>query len=159
MACGLPVVATDVGVFNDVIVEGETGTVVSGVDPEVVEEAVRRFVADPAYLDVPSPNAREMSGAISPSSARPSRPRRSTKRYGQQNPDDRAISGNSAATKSTAIPMGGEVEMEVVVVEVDAWAEDGSERAAGAGTDCGDELGFGRCLDFEWAHRDPGAVR
>lgn len=46
MACGVPVVATDVGAFSDLIVEGVTGTVVSEMSAQALAAAIESFAAD-----------------------------------------------------------------------------------------------------------------
>lgn len=53
MASGVPVVATDVGAFSELIVEGETGTVIAADDPEAMRRAVEPYLADPdtAFAD------------------------------------------------------------------------------------------------------------
>ena len=61
MASGLAVVATDTGVFRQVIDEGETGYVV-GIDQlEQLTEAVMRITEDPAHLLSMGRRAREVA--------------------------------------------------------------------------------------------------
>ncbi|MFP1644827.1 glycosyltransferase family 4 protein [Pontitalea aquivivens] len=48
MACGVPVVATDVGAFRELIEEGETGHVVPPGSAPAITAAVAGLVADPA---------------------------------------------------------------------------------------------------------------
>lgn len=48
MACGLPVVATDVGAVREVVEDGVTGFVVPPLDTEAIARATRRLLDDPA---------------------------------------------------------------------------------------------------------------
>ncbi|MES2124540.1 MAG: glycosyltransferase [Gemmatimonadota bacterium] len=48
MACGLPVVATDVGGNREVVVQGETGLLVPPQDPKAMADAMLSLMADPA---------------------------------------------------------------------------------------------------------------
>ncbi len=48
MACGVPVVAADVGGLSDTVVDGVTGDLVPPRDPRALGEALRRVLADPA---------------------------------------------------------------------------------------------------------------
>ncbi len=48
MAAGLPVVSTDVGGVAEAVADGETGLLVAPGDPDVLAEALRRAIADPA---------------------------------------------------------------------------------------------------------------
>ncbi|NEC82727.1 glycosyltransferase, partial [Streptomyces sp. SID7958] len=48
MACGVPVVATDVGGHRDSVADGTTGRLVAPGDPEAVAAAVRGLLADDA---------------------------------------------------------------------------------------------------------------
>jgi glycosyltransferase involved in cell wall biosynthesis len=48
MACGLPVVATDVGAVREVVEHETTGLVVPPLDPEALATATVRLLADPA---------------------------------------------------------------------------------------------------------------
>lgn len=47
MACGVPVVATDVGAVAEVVDDGVTGHVVPPLDPEAIAEATLRLLRDP----------------------------------------------------------------------------------------------------------------
>lgn len=49
MASGVPVVATDVGVFSELIVEGVTGTIVREQTPAALGAAISRFVEHDAF--------------------------------------------------------------------------------------------------------------
>lgn len=46
-AAGLPVVATDVGAINDIVIDGETGLLVPPNRPDALAAALRRLVDDP----------------------------------------------------------------------------------------------------------------
>ena len=48
MASGVPVVAADVGAFSELVVEGETGTIVPAGDVEAMRAAIAPYLADPA---------------------------------------------------------------------------------------------------------------
>lgn len=48
MAAGLPVVATDVGGVGEVVVPGQTGTLVAASDPAALAAALNHYVDDPA---------------------------------------------------------------------------------------------------------------
>jgi mannosyltransferase len=48
MASAVPVVAADVGAFNELVVEGETGVIVPAGDAAAMQAAIARYLADPA---------------------------------------------------------------------------------------------------------------
>lgn len=50
MACGLPVVATDVGGNAELVVAGETGRLVPASDPEALASTIREYVNDPGRM-------------------------------------------------------------------------------------------------------------
>lgn len=50
MACGLPVVATDVGGNGELVVEDETGRLVPARDPEALAAAIHEYVDDPERM-------------------------------------------------------------------------------------------------------------
>lgn len=50
MACGCPVVATRVGAFESLVVEGETGMLVEAGDPEAIRQAADHILSDPERL-------------------------------------------------------------------------------------------------------------
>lgn len=58
MASGVPVVATTVGAFPEIIVEGETGRLVPPDDLAAMESATRDLLADPVRLAAMSKSAR-----------------------------------------------------------------------------------------------------
>ena len=47
MASGLPVIATHVGGNSELVLEGETGTLVPPANPEAMAQALQRYTADP----------------------------------------------------------------------------------------------------------------
>ena len=57
MASGSPVVASDAGAYADLIAEGETGHVVPAGDGKALQQAIRRYFADPALLETLRANA------------------------------------------------------------------------------------------------------
>ena len=58
MACGVPVVAADVGAFRELVAEGETGFVVPPGTAEPLEQATAALLADPARLEASGQAAR-----------------------------------------------------------------------------------------------------
>ena len=50
MACGVPVVAADVGAFGDLVAEGQTGFVVPAGAANLLEQATAALLSDPARL-------------------------------------------------------------------------------------------------------------
>ena len=57
-ASGVPVVATDVGAFSEIIPEGKSGTVLKTLEAREMEAAIRTFVSDDALLARASDAAR-----------------------------------------------------------------------------------------------------
>ncbi|MEM9757344.1 MAG: glycosyltransferase family 4 protein [Pseudomonadota bacterium] len=47
MAAGVPVVATRVGAFEDIVVDGETGTLIDAGDPKTLADAIAPYLDDP----------------------------------------------------------------------------------------------------------------
>ena len=60
MATGLPVIATRVGGNPDLVVEGETGTLVPPENPEALADAILAYAADPALRQRHGARAREL---------------------------------------------------------------------------------------------------
>lgn len=60
MACGVPVVATRVGAFEEIVMDGETGSLVPPGDPEALADAAAPFLDDPELLAERSVRAREV---------------------------------------------------------------------------------------------------
>lgn len=58
MACGVPVIATSVGAFNELVVDGETGRLIPPGDVEQMRAAVDAALASPATLRQWSAEAR-----------------------------------------------------------------------------------------------------
>ena len=58
MACGVPVIATTVGAFDELVVEGETGSLIPPGDSERMCAAVDAALASPATLQQWSVTAR-----------------------------------------------------------------------------------------------------
>ena len=58
MACGVPVVATDVGAFSELVVDGKTGYVVPEISAVALAEGIQRFVNKPDLLDACCGDAR-----------------------------------------------------------------------------------------------------
>jgi mannosyltransferase len=50
MACAVPVVATRVGAFEELVIDGETGTLVPPGEPAALSAAVATLIADPERL-------------------------------------------------------------------------------------------------------------
>ena len=50
MACGVPVVATDVGAFRSMVAEGQTGFVVAAGAADLLEQAIAALLSDPDRL-------------------------------------------------------------------------------------------------------------
>lgn len=59
MSCGAPAVATKVGAFEELIIDGETGYLVEIEDAKAMAERVSRILSDPAKLQAMSKAARE----------------------------------------------------------------------------------------------------
>ncbi len=59
MACGVPVVATDVGAVADVVSDGETGYLVPPLDAHAIAEAVLRLLSDANMRRAMAASARE----------------------------------------------------------------------------------------------------
>jgi glycosyltransferase involved in cell wall biosynthesis len=47
MACGTPVVVSDVGAMSEVVVDGVTGFLVPPNDPAALRDRIRRLLGDP----------------------------------------------------------------------------------------------------------------
>ena len=60
MATGLPVIATRVGGNPDLVVEGETGTLVPAENPEALADAILTYAADPALRQRQGARARQL---------------------------------------------------------------------------------------------------
>lgn len=58
MAHGLPIVATDVGLSADTVVDGEGGIIVSPGDPAAIAEAIGQLLHDPGMRNLFGKNAR-----------------------------------------------------------------------------------------------------
>ncbi|MGV6811352.1 MAG: glycosyltransferase family 4 protein [Brevirhabdus sp.] len=58
MACGVPVVATRVGAFEEIVQDGETGRLIAPDDIAAMADAVSELVADPARLAIVGDAAR-----------------------------------------------------------------------------------------------------
>jgi glycosyltransferase involved in cell wall biosynthesis len=59
MACGLPVVATDVGMLPDIVKEGETGFIVPSCSPESMADALYKILSDYSKLKEMGWNSRK----------------------------------------------------------------------------------------------------
>ncbi|GAB4363550.1 MAG: glycosyltransferase family 4 protein [Oricola sp.] len=58
MASGVPVIATDVGAFSELIVDGETGHVLPDLDAATMRRAAEKLMADDALREQAGRNAR-----------------------------------------------------------------------------------------------------
>lgn len=58
MACAVPVIATDVGAFSELIVEGETGHILADLEAPTMQEAAEQLMADDALREKMGENAR-----------------------------------------------------------------------------------------------------
>ncbi|MCV2867512.1 glycosyltransferase family 4 protein [Defluviimonas sp. WL0002] len=58
MACGVPVVATRVGAFEELVEEGRTGTLVPAGDVPALAHAIAHWIDDPARLSESGPASR-----------------------------------------------------------------------------------------------------
>lgn len=59
MACGVPVVATRVGAFEELIDDGKTGSLVPRDDLSALTDGVRAFLQDPEVMQTSGRNARD----------------------------------------------------------------------------------------------------
>ena len=59
MACGLPVVATDVGGNPELVIEGETGLLVPPGNPEAMAEALEKYILNRGLLKEHGMNGRK----------------------------------------------------------------------------------------------------
>jgi mannosyltransferase len=57
MACGMPVVASDVGAFSELVVEGRTGVIVERDSLESLTTGIQKYLADPGLLQTHGKNA------------------------------------------------------------------------------------------------------
>ena len=84
MATGIPVVASDVGAVHEVVVDGETGTLVPARDPDALAKAILGCLATPrsarasAAPAATAPSPPSAPNAAPPSTSASSRPRWST---------------------------------------------------------------------------------
>lgn len=60
MACGVPVVATTVGAFEELVVDGETGVLVAPGAPDAIAAAIGRLLDNPALIARQAANARAL---------------------------------------------------------------------------------------------------
>ncbi len=58
MACGVPVIATDVGAFSELIAEGETGHILADLEPSTMQDAAERMMSDDDLRTTMGANAR-----------------------------------------------------------------------------------------------------
>lgn len=59
MACGAPCIATRVGAFEELIADGQTGTLINAGEVAEMTNATRALLSDPAKLSAWSQNARQ----------------------------------------------------------------------------------------------------
>jgi glycosyltransferase involved in cell wall biosynthesis len=64
MACGRPIVATNVGGIPEQLVEGETGFLVPASDPEALGAAIVKVLQDPTRARIMGRNARNRAEAL-----------------------------------------------------------------------------------------------
>ncbi|MCB5198182.1 glycosyltransferase family 4 protein [Loktanella sp. TSTF-M6] len=58
MACGVPCIATRTGAFEEIVADGETGTLIATEDYPALEQAIQSALADPDTLNRWSANCR-----------------------------------------------------------------------------------------------------
>ncbi|WP_425093022.1 glycosyltransferase family 4 protein [Tropicimonas sp. S265A] len=58
MACGVPVLATPVGAFDEIIMPGQTGDILPIADVSALESAMREWLGDPDALSAARPRCR-----------------------------------------------------------------------------------------------------
>jgi D-inositol-3-phosphate glycosyltransferase len=59
LACGTPVLATDVGNLRNIIQNGETGYIIKGNSPQILASGIARVLAEPGFRDKPASAMRE----------------------------------------------------------------------------------------------------
>ncbi|MFK7877607.1 MAG: glycosyltransferase family 4 protein, partial [Paracoccaceae bacterium] len=64
MSCGLPVIATRVGAFEDIVEDGVTGTLVNTEDPQAIASAALRVLGDADIYMSQSRAARARADAL-----------------------------------------------------------------------------------------------
>lgn len=81
MATGVPVVATDVGAFSELVTGGseETGLIIAADDLKAMVDAAAAFMDDRPRLAAASANGLARTSKTSPSSRKPARSQRFTK--------------------------------------------------------------------------------
>lgn len=57
IACGKPVVATDVGSIREIIVDGENGTIIPPMNSDAIADSLYKYLSDESYLKKISANA------------------------------------------------------------------------------------------------------
>jgi|LSQX01.3.fsa_nt_gb glycosyltransferase involved in cell wall biosynthesis len=57
LACGKPVVATDVGSIREIIVDGKNGTIIPPMNPNAIADSLYKFMSDNNYFEKISYNA------------------------------------------------------------------------------------------------------